>query len=487
MPGPRRYWRVNPAWQFAGHGAYMAMKYAGLSSSQKDMPSNGRRYPSGRRSRGRSQTIRARTGNSPFTPRRSSRIAARTNPTGRSALSRSSSRPISVHSQRSVRSIASSMRSRRSGSGAGGVSTRVARGKRIFRSSQAEKHRMLRRGVIWTREIGGKVTSDKCRYIGHISMPHRSTMEVMSLALIKYIFMRMNLDVQDLATTNELVAIYRFVAGDILAIGYRQTATAAVTTNTFVVGAADTIDTLLSQWTVLFTDMPEQGYLVSFTYTPAATSTHPFLQFNLMSTFVEVYFKSDLKLQNTSADSPDDDEMTSVERIPLIGKSYTGPGNHCDVLGDKRVGIADPNPFTGDAVYGMINADGTNDFSPNLASTEPVPSYMMLHAKYAGKISLEPGEIKTSTLVSRYRMLLNRFMAHFSSNETIATAQRRKHLGKFRIFAIEKIVEPKSAATNAHISIDYENNTSMTVAINAKRVTFTKPHYTGLGGIDDLD
>lgn len=176
-----------------------------------------------------------------------------------------------------------------------------------------------------------------------------------------------------------------------------------------------------------------------------------------------------LKIQNRTLGAgaaPNNEEIDTVDAVPLIGKSFFGFGN-----GLRRKQPMSNKALYADQQYGLIGDQGM--FS------EPPKANQFTNAKSVAGIKMQPGEIKSSYLTDSFSMYFNTifklsspFGPPYASGNLINV--REKRTGKFRVFFIEKALQVfDGALENQVINVVYEHNweCSCKAFIRKKHVT----------------
>ena len=135
--------------------------------------------------------------------------------------------------------------------------------------------------------------------------------------------------------------------------------------------------------------------------------------------------------------------------------TYEGKGNGTTWTSfENYVGLG---TLFANVTNGVISMDGASDLR------EPMLLQDMTNASKGGKIHLDPGWIKTSVLHDRFSIGLNSLFNKYPFVEP-GTSTRYK-VGKFRIMALEKMIETNAAST-PNIAVGYEHNIRVAVGIS---------------------
>jgi len=353
-----------------------------------------------------------------YTPRRGAPVRAQSLPPRGRSMSRVSSRYRG--------------RSRvRFGNGVlGGVKT--TRKRKVHRNMSNENARILAKGVYMTTERSVLQTSDNCVYIGHVTNPVLQTQQIVAMAIIKAIFVDLGVVVNNFNDQVEAT-----VTADKLYLQFRadREPGTAITTSTGITVFGVSYFSLADALATTLQSMTEQAELIGIYFYPdPATSLLPFRKWSFTNTKLEIIAKSTLKFQNRSVNETGDEDENDVDNVPLIGRSYSGKGTGTE-FNNGTLGV---KPFFADR-FGLINKDGDTE-----GMKEPPFGQLFPRVKKQGKITIEPGSIKISTLVHKQKMLINSFLRQHDVTN-YASIYPAGTLGKFEFFGVEKIIGGLSA------------------------------------------
>jgi len=228
--------------------------------------------------------------------------------------------------------------------------------------------------------------------------------------------------------------------------------------------SVNTIGFELKNWWLTLGD---QAMLDSIEFIPASNQTAS--PSNLTRHFtklqrsrVSIYCKSTLKIQNRTVNDVGDD-ADDVDTVPLYGKSYEGSGN-----GMRSIALAANQSFISDDLYGDIWKQDTLSSAAGVIREPPPPSAFVNVSKH-GKVRVEPGQIKTSSLVFRRNMDLDTFLKMFQQQDTVSGGQTYVKLGKFRVMVLEKMIQVGNFTDDQGILLGYEVNNFYHVKFTANR------------------
>lgn len=305
--------------------------------------------------------------------------------------------------------------------------------------------RSITKGLVKVIESGSVVTSNYCRYIGHHDMPLASVMEMVIAALIKKLLMKVGYSLPSYDGPIDNLGV-----GDVIRIiaRHRPGDPTVFWSHNIVLGDTwKTITLDLVQQINVFGDQ-NQTILETLRYDPDGGNTGwPRTQMNLVDMKVHLKTKATLKIQNRSKNALGN-EADEVDNVPLYGKSYSGTGSGFMVDNNRQLGQA---YFYADTADGIISYDGADDLR------EPPPAENTRQTKKTGKAKLDPGEVKTSVLSSKQTVSLNRFYT-LAGRVLMGTNKNKSFLGKFRCFALEKMIETEFGENIVPIAVAWEHN-----------------------------
>lgn len=315
--------------------------------------------------------------------------------------------------------------------------------------------------VVKTFEYGTVDSQKYCSYIGHATCPSSQVLEVFTQSLVKLLAERMGVDIVDLA------AFAPVVAGDIFRIEWQTIGGLSSGANYTVPGAvtwAAIADAIRSLMVANLTDNTSPSLLLFLPINPAVGAVAAFsrVYLNLRTMKIRVMAKSTLKLQNRSKNTTavGEDQADEVDNVPIYGKSYEGRG--CGT----QVGFQGSADLFADKVRGFIYTNiGGSTTSP---MREPPMPNIFTNVNKSGKMHLDPSEIKTSVLTHSVTMTLNKFIMAFIVNDD------QHSVGKFRFFAMEKMIETVSTVADViPITIGFELNSRIAVKVITKKTNNT--------------
>jgi len=162
---------------------------------------------------------------------------------------------------------------------------------------------------------------------------------------------------------------------------------------------------------------------------------------------VDMYAKSELKIQNRSNSNPADNENTDINAVPLVGRQYTLPGCAPNV---KGVGAIN----TWDQSLGMTIAR-SQESQMNVALREPPPSAVFRGCTGSSKVRLEPGAVKSDWVIQRLTLPLEKFLRRAAWNADDSVQSIKSTLSGNSLIALEKVI---GVFGSPAITLQYECN-----------------------------
>lgn len=324
---------------------------------------------------------------------------------------------------------------------------------------------MMKKGVQLCLESGNVVTTSSAMYIGHATCPSQVAKRAFFRALVKLILTRSN------KLNPDWNAIPRGVnVNDTWVIEYRTSMDSGSPFQSAIVTwvAGLTQDAIALAFAAIFAGISSQFTIDRIEYRPLNVGVGNSTIY-LNNAHVELDVLSQFKIQNQTVTLAADDEADNVNNVPLIGKSYQGKGT-----GSKyQVERTGTTPFICEPAYGIIYTNGvTNDLA------EPPSAKLFQQVKKAGKVTVGPGEIKTSTIKYRKRLGMQNFISLIFDNEPDLNPKfKLKHLGEFKFYGLEKQIDAIASTAENNIKVAYEHDLKFAMMIIPHGQTVTTQLY----------
>lgn len=325
------------------------------------------------------------------------------------------------------------------------------------------------KGVEVTNERYKVLTSTgQTIWFGHTAFAVVDAYQNMWRTIIKQLSFRMGNGVKNFS---ELLSAYNITTGDVFQVVYTLGDSVHQTVNFSVLGTS-TWESVMNAFAGDL-GMQQEGVVlryISFSPTtnpsPTAADATP-VRMDLEYSYIRMYAKSTMKVQNRTFNSTDNDQTDDIDNAPLYGKIYSGVGNGMQPS-SLSIGSAGPS-FIANEVTGYIEVTPVG-----VDYREPLHQLYFNHVSQKGKAHLDPGEIKTSTLNFRRNIHVNVLMKHFATLLGGATPKNRDSLGKFRIYALERMLDTGSAL---NLQVGLEINSYLNMSMYSRVPKKTQPIF----------
>jgi len=364
------------------------------------------------------------------------------------------------------------------------------------KKSLADKY--AENGFVYKLEAGKvHTTLRQVAYVGHSTMPARLTGRVILSALVKKLFVKAGFTVKN---ENELLLNIQGVDSAIK-LGYKNNDGGAIQEKEFTLPWATTsIVSIVGDINGGPPGTPLGDSMQNFMFGTDKSKTYQWLymryftkwsgtsyqlqsEIDLTQTFVQIYGKSHLKIQNRTINTAGENEADDVDNVPIDGRYFEFKTNST-IYRDFNLPAADEKPaITTDTYYGLLPSATEGPFNPSITDTkmyEELPDRKAFLGCYGiGKSHLDPGEIKTSTMVSHEYHSMNKILrviyGQSLAGAGTAGPQNQVWLGKTRLFGWEKLVNAVAMTTTNQFNIAYEHQLEIGCDIIVKRSNYTAP------------
>lgn len=331
-------------------------------------------------------------------------------------------------------------------------------------------------GVQFCFERNQIITDQKCVYAEHCTVPVDTVLKYIVYALFKNALLMGGINF----TSFEEPRLNRIETGDTFSFTYRTSVTAAPISVGYTVVAGDvTYGNIADNIFITMkanminvaggaVGMQSQALLLTFSWLNAGGANKA--ELNLQDASMSLMTKSSLKMQNRSVNATDDDESDDVNNVPLHGKAYEGRGNGLVPRDYSSIAV----PCGSDFAWGLYAAGSVAANSP---LAEPPEVYHFQYAKTAGKVSIQPGRIKTSVLNGTLNISLDRFfrLAYSLFTSSVSDTNQYHSLGKVRLFSLERVIAPFAGEVTPAIELAVEHDFKGWLTVSTKRGKYTAP------------
>lgn len=375
-------------------------------------------------------------------------------------------------------------------------------------------NQFLSKGVVFNQEVGAVVNNvnnaqlgpttfdvNQVVYVGHATNPITPTGRVICHAIVKrllakaqipYAHPQQQIDQAAANRTYEMEFGYQLnPSGNILVQPVYEF------TGSF---KADDLAARVSDWlftgSQLSTGQYYPRYINLNQITFRSTSANPteaernrvrLSTINLYNAKISLLSKSHMKLQNRTT-TQEGGEADEVDNVPIYGKSYEGPGNGA-IYGSyalRNIGLGS-GANTGQAVPQPLSTAGSPLINPKFIGVdiqagrpaqfqEPPHARMFRTVTKAGKIHLDPGQIKTSVLfIKKTYSLMKLWRMLILGPSTPVDPNYKTYLGKYRFFCVEKMIQSVGTTVQNQINVAYEIDYKIGAICHDKFSNYTAP------------
>jgi len=180
-----------------------------------------------------------------------------------------------------------------------------------------------------------------------------------------------------------------------------------------------------------------------------------------------IFSKSTLKVQNRTVGSTGGDEE-SVDNVPLYGKAFYGKGSGTGAITNDQVPGVAASAFFCQAINGTLAKVPTEKWYQEI----PQPSHFM-NVLSTGKVHLDPGHIKTSTLDGKVSVPFSKLFKLLFRTDSASNTHAKAYLGRFRMIMLEKMLTTVVSVASNSIKCAYEHNIRIGGYVKLKRSTET--------------
>jgi len=343
-------------------------------------------------------------------------------------------------------------------------------GKFSAASKSFKKKRMVvlqrKNGVNHTAENTGSTIGNDAVWIGHVTFPVSQIYRQAIKTIFTEFMRRSNFDV-----VAETVSFNSVPDGSVINIDYRVTPVSVALSASFTFGATNdgvTLQAFVTWFTAAARPWAGLKDVVFWKmYWTTAVAGAPKCDMVLNTFLVELEVKSTLKIQNRTADADGLDATDDVDVTPLYGKFYEANGTYLKTRKNNVDNGAAPINISGDPFTGTVVKVDDDSF----LKEPPQGKVEFSNCKAVGKAHLEPGEIKTSTLVDNFKMYfstIHQMVVPLTGLPTVPvfnTNSRERMMGKLRVFCLEKMLN----VGNQVVNIAYEHNYEISASGRSKR------------------
>lgn len=329
-------------------------------------------------------------------------------------------------------------------------------------------------GFSRTNQKGGEHADTRCVYVGH-GPAHDELIVMVVYAMVRKILIKAGIDLrhpdQQISTNAPATSVN---IGEMYFM-YKADAEAITNESTkHQIPDEATLDTLTTSmyniFRVLFNSRGasvEQLVFRKYAYTGTSGSNFAVaaqVMLDLTQMMIDLSWTSKLVLQNrtiaSSGATSGTNLGTDVERNPVVGRSYTVPGNHFHVRAPPFTAELPASQLQVAPNHGTCVFNRTDAGIPAVLQDElrhPPSRNFFKNCFMSSGVSLQPGQIRTSYLRHRKVMSMQKFtsMLHLGLIYSNTNDSAECYFGKSTMFAFSKLCDSRVADESA-ITIGYE-------------------------------
>lgn len=364
---------------------------------------------------------------------------------------------------------------------------------RFSRRGGRPNSRTYRACAVYKVEYGGTVSGDQVQYLGHHNMPFRQLWFAIWMSIVKAMAQQQGMDfdtfdrpvLESVADLFNIVVRYRDgeVDNNVSTATYTPSS-GTIKWSALVTELAQFVMNLVSTTSVRFEllDM----YMKNQTSTTAMIGSKK-IRFKDMRISIKAVAK--MKIQNetvsttSGATGQDTYSAEDIRNNPLEGKYYDLYGNYAEPKYFEHDGLGDPNVLCAVADTGvMFVADDSANLTTGMQNLydKVLPGGFFQRCGKTGRVTLAPGAIKHSTLITSKTMYFNSIVAallpQLRATTTFAGAlsSQPTKMGRSRLFGFEKMVD--SRTTEPAITLGYDLDMTFITRCIGQNSTFTAPY-----------
>lgn len=326
----------------------------------------------------------------------------------------------------------------------------------------------LFRGVEYIKQYASTVSDDMaCAFTHSTALPSEQLLTFIMM-LIKAVLAKKGVYVTD---WNALCSGY-LATGDIFDLLYKPDVSSLPVTTNFstsitVSGTTKYLDiasALHTQWKGSLAISTDGIVPVEFRYQHV---NDQIVRVPLMDSKISFFIVSHLKIQNRSLAAAGEDEI-DVNNVPVYGKVMNGPAN-----GPISRTTAQANFLNGQSTDDMI-AGGMSVLTS--MNTNPDPSEFT-GPKTFGKVGINPGDIKTFSLKSKFVINIQKFMQTQVQYWVGDTDTSKYEQGVFNFIFLERAISKIGGESGVSFAFEVESKTFCD--LRPVQQKYTQPYRVG--------
>jgi len=176
-----------------------------------------------------------------------------------------------------------------------------------------------------------------------------------------------------------------------------------------------------------------------------------------------------MKVQNVTLSADGHDQDSDIYNVPINGRLYEASGNSLKFKFGGYKALTTTTLYVGQFTSAIIRGKAQTENVP----AEPPEAYELSNCKSFKKVSINPGKIKTSSVMSEFSCNIDRFFVICSTairgDGVGPVFSNQEHpFGKCRVMALEKVIG-NILGTESPIKLRLEVDTKMSCYIKTKK------------------
>ncbi|AJD07561.1 capsid protein [Sewage-associated circular DNA virus-33] len=322
----------------------------------------------------------------------------------------------------------------------------------------------LSKGVVQQYELGDVVSeaSRQVVVVGHSTCPPSRIIYACFGSLLKLLFRKAGIKIKN---WEEPILEGANIPARI-AIRYKERDGYVVTTHEFPITTSLTMGQLVLNmvlWINGFSAINFPGQFLSIQYYhdvgTLGSSRLIAYDIDMTSTTVQIYCRSNMKIQNRTINTSGNDQDSDVDNVPLYGKHFTVKYNGTVYRDYNTPAVSGTPQLYTDPEFGSLNWSALpSDTGTSLYKEVPEKS-QFIGVKSAGPAHLDPGEVKTSKLEFSKSLNFNKLMMLFKAKAPGGGGFPRGvpfYFGETRFFCFEKMINAVAMTAENAFKLAFE-------------------------------
>jgi len=322
---------------------------------------------------------------------------------------------------------------------------------KTYKKRRNARAKILRDGYGLTHEYGKIYTGGDLVGVGHITHPATIIVRTLFFVVLKKL---LNLSGYQLYKDSNIIP---FVATDQIVVTYQLDENSSAAAYILTIGGtaftlATLVDNIAGNARPYLVDTVNQTQIsfISIAFKSSSNVEMNPVAINMRDLMVKMQIKSTLKIQNRTVNTVTNVESNDIDNAPVYGRIYGGTGTGSPYLSTSN---ASTISFYGDVTNGVIIPTNVNSVG------EPPVAEAFNKVTRTGKLLLNPGIIKTSTLTHTRNMHFTDWFRLIATGTGYTTDTPVSKAGKFAFMLIEKMIDasptqPLTIATEHNLEVN---------------------------------